>query len=360
MIWKWKMTYKTANIYYYSGTGNSYRVGQWISEAARENNIEAILQPISGLLPATSEAPSGSQTLAAFVFPTHGFTTPWPVIRFALRLPRRPGTHALVCATRGGTKLGRLFVPGMEGTAAWLMAFLLWLKGYRIRGVQGVNMPANWIAVHPAYREQSARQIIDHAQPGALDSIQQVLAGQRQLRGWVPLLLGLGLLPLSLGYLLVGRFFLAKLLYASDSCNGCGLCARRCPSQAIRMTGKDHSRPYWTFSCHSCMRCMNLCPQQAIEANYPLAVGMVYLGNLPVGILLLRGVATITGTGWVAQSVLIQYLFHYGYALAAIAFLYGIFHLLVGMKWFNRLITTLTPTHYYPRYHEPDTDLKDI
>ena len=195
------MLYNHIFTYYYSGTGNSYRVARWIEQAASEGGTACTLQSINSPY---SELPASSETLAAFVFPTHGLTAPWPVIRFAMRLPRQQGTHAIVVATSGGTKFGSLIVPGLEGTAAWLIAFILRVKGFRIRGVKGISMPANWTAVMPGYGEENSRRIIASEQPAAMTFIHNVLSGQRQLRGWIPLLLGKPLIFLpqvSLGYL---------------------------------------------------------------------------------------------------------------------------------------------------------------
>ena len=352
------MSYSHTLIYHYSGTGNSFRVAKWIEEAADESGTACALQSINNPYP---EVPAGSQTLAAVIFPTHGLTAPWPVIRFAMRLPRQQGTHTLVVATRGGTKFGSLIVPGLEGTAAWLVALILRLKGFRIRGVKGISMPANWTAVMPGYGEENSRRIIASEQPAAMAFIHKVLSGQRQLRGWFPLLLGIIFAPVSLGYLFLGRFFLSKTLYASNRCNGCGQCVKRCPSSAIRMiSGKQQERPYWTFSCHSCMRCMNLCPQNAIEVNYALVSAMIWLSTLPVGVLLLGWLEKLISRSPLAASVQAQVLLQTVFLFGFLWGLYALFHLLLGLRWFNRLITMLTPTHYYKRYHEPDTDLKKI
>ena len=51
---------------------------------------------------------------------------------------------------------------------------------------------------------------------------------------------------------------------ADDRCNGCGICAAKCPAQAI-----DAADPKKTDAkkCISCMRCVAVCPQHARSAN---------------------------------------------------------------------------------------------
>ncbi len=138
--------YKKSTIYYFTGTGNSYRVASWMGETATTQGINSCVASISGARPA-EEIENGSENLLGLVFPTHGFTAPWHVIHFALRLPRRRGTHAFVTPTRAGTKIIG-FLPGMEGTAGYLIALILLLKGYILQGVQAVDMPSNWMALH--------------------------------------------------------------------------------------------------------------------------------------------------------------------------------------------------------------------
>lgn len=46
-----------------------------------------------------------------------------------------------------------------------------------------------------------------------------------------------------------------------DSCNGCGICSKICPTASIRM---HQEKPVWSSSCEQCMRCVNYCPREAV------------------------------------------------------------------------------------------------
>ncbi|HEC34063.1 MAG TPA: (4Fe-4S)-binding protein [Chloroflexi bacterium] len=353
------MTYREATLYFYTGTGNSYRVATWLAEAARDAGAAVTLRPIGAARP-VEEIGQGESALLGLVMPTHGFTAPWAMLRFALRLPRRRSTRAVVIATRARGKIGPLFTPGIEGTATCLIALILALKGYRVRGVTGVDMPSNWIAVHPGFSAGTVASIKARAREKVARFSDAILSGGRRFTGWLPLLIGLYFFHISLAYLLLGRLFLAKMFFASERCTGCGLCAAHCPNHAIEMRGcGKHLRPYWTFRCESCMRCMGYCPTRAVEANYLLGIGVYLLAALIPTTALLAwltarapALAFLSGTPrWVLESV---------YALVALGLLYPLLHFLLGVGWINRFFTFITPTHYYRRYHEPEATLKEL
>ncbi len=50
--------------------------------------------------------------------------------------------------------------------------------------------------------------------------------------------------------------------HVTDSCSGCGLCARRCPMDNIKMEGR---RPVWSSLCAFCLRCYHRCPSKAVQ-----------------------------------------------------------------------------------------------
>lgn len=352
------MSYREATFYFYTGTGNSYRVTTWMVETVCAVGAVATWRSIESAC-SLEKIGQGETALLGLVMPTHGFTAPWAMLSFALRLPRRSRTHAVVVATRAGSRIGSTYTPGFEGTATWLVALILALKGYRVRGMEGIDMPSNWTALHPGFLPDTVAGIVARAQKKTARFMATILSGRRRITSWLVMLFGLLVLPISLAYLLIGRFFLGKLFFASNRCNGCGLCAEHCPNGAIEMRGNEIRRPYWTFRCESCMRCMAYCPTQAVEASHLVAVGVYLLaGAIPTTALLLwlavrvPLLAFLSWTpGWVVESI---------NALIAIGLTYPIFYLLLRIGWVNRFFTHATLTHYYRRYHEPETTLKDL
>lgn len=176
------------------------------------------------------------------------------------------------------------------------------------------------------------------------------------------MLWGLSLFLISAGYLLVGRFFLSKLFFANNNCNGCGICAEHCPVSAIKMKGKKNPRPFWQYNCESCMRCAAFCPQNAIEAGHSWAVVLYFITTVPVAAYFfswLNGHAADAGSRaefW--MSDLLDLIWFY----PALFISYYIFSTMIRIPVVNRIFTCTTMTHlpFWGRYREPDTRLKDI
>ena len=350
------MKYTDAAIYYLTGTGNSYRVATWLAETGRSAGAAMTLCSVDRGHQVI-DLPRGPKSLLAIVTPTHGFTAPWYIIRFALNLPAGAGTHVVIIPTRGGTKVGSLFLPGFQGTCGYLLALILTLKGYKLRGVIGIDMPSNWTSLHWGINKTNSAAIIARGKNKAIRFIEQIFTGRTYFGGLIELFLGLLILPVSFGYLLYGRFFLAKLLFATNHCTGCRLCVENCPVGAIKMYG---GKPYWTFNCESCMRCMNFCPVRAIEASHPLVVAMIYITSFPAAAYLLNHLVFSFPALQIVTNPVVKFIVEYSYFLLSITITYLLFMLANRIPIISRVFSLTTLTHYFRRYHEPDTKLRDI
>jgi len=348
-------------LYFTSGTGNAYRVCRRLARLIREGGGTVDLRPIESFA-GRAVIPGQPAEILLLAMPTHGFTAPWHMIKFALRLPRGQKTPAASLATRASIRIGRWTTPGLSGSANYLISLILFLKGYRVKGILAVDMPSNWYTLHPMQSRESHRYVIDRQQKKIQRFFNRLWSGNRHW--WTAdnlyeLLFGIALSWLSLAYLAVGRFFLAKLFFANTRCDGCGICARGCPVQAIRIRGKKKKWPFWRYNCESCMRCAAFCPQSAIEAGHSLGVILYFVTAVPAAFLLfsLKGgsIPWLDFHGsWLA--ILINSVYFYLALFAA----YGLFWLLIRIPLVNRLFTWTTLTHIWGRYREPEVTLNDL
>jgi ferredoxin len=321
-----------------SGTGNSRLVAEAIAERAGTRGAAVEVVPWERAL-----QPAADGATLVLCLPTHGFAAPWGVFGTLMRLRPGRGAHAAVVATRGASRLGPLWIQGFEGSAAMLPALLLAARGYRVRAFMGIDMPANWYAVHPPMSAASAAVVYGRARERAAELADSLVAGGMLLRPAALLsgIIGLALLPVSAAYMFVGRPMLSRLFFADRRCNGCGTCAASCPFAAIRM-GRGGA-PVWTMRCESCMRCIAYCPAGAVQVQLPWAVGIVAAASA-VTRAARPLLAPLAPLGALAHPLLTV-------ALAAAA--YPLLALLARLPGVGRLLAVTSPSRWFRRPQLP-------
>ena len=256
--------YSKVYLYYFSGTGNAKHVTEWIGNHCKNSQIPFEITKIEeGIKPNIKG--SNDKTLIGFLSPTHGFNLPPLVLNFIFAFPKVKNSDVFIINTRAGIKLSKLFLPGLSGIAQLLAALVLFVKGFHIKGLQPIDLPSNWISLHPGLKQKVVDSMYVRIKHKIEKFSNNILSGKRVYTGLISLPVDLALLPVSAGYYLVGRYMLAKTFMATSNCTNCGLCEKKCPVQAIKM---KNQRPYWTYDCESCMRCMNNCPTRAIETPH--------------------------------------------------------------------------------------------
>jgi Pyruvate/2-oxoacid:ferredoxin oxidoreductase delta subunit len=343
----------TLRFYYFSGTGNAEKVVRWIAAEAKLQNIDCTISDISTLESRRALKPNEQETIV-FSSPTHGFNFPPVMLHFIFRFPRGKGQKVIIINTRAGMKLHKLFLPGISGIAQLLAAIIMLLKGYKIQAMYPVDLPSNWISLHPGLRQKVIASITRRREVQVRAfAREKVIPGKRKLKALRDIVQDILLLPIAIVYYLFGRFFLAKTFYASKSCNRCMACVKQCPIQAIKVVDK---RPFWSYHCESCMRCMNLCPQRAIETCHGFAFAIFYLLNT----LLLGWVYSYFQVGdlyakFISEALVgtVTFIVNWTLLLFLYVFSYRIMHYLLRFVWFERVIkyTSLTYWKFWRRYN---------
>jgi len=335
-------------IYYISGTGNARISSQWIAEQAIKKGMRTVVQQIDRLENITLPR-AGEKTLIGFAFPTHGFNAAPIMLRFLAGFPAGLCRDVFLVNTRAGMKMSKIFMPGLSGLALILPAFILMLKGYRCIGFRPVDLPSNWIPLHPGLREKIIKSIFERCEPIVRDFADRILSGEKIYRGLYSLPVDLLISPVAVAYYIGGRFFLSKTFIASNKCNNCGICIKECPTSSIIMV---RDRPYWKLTCESCMRCLNNCPLRAIEATHGMATLFVIIITAVNAKLFLFITSLLNIHPDVWWWEILSRFVGIAVMVSIAAGLYVIVHYAMGFKPLNYLIrfTSLTTLPFWRRY----------
>lgn len=340
----WKSLY----IFYISGTGNAKASSWWIADEAKARGLKTVVQQIDRLeniiIPSPDEKP-----LIGFAFPTHGFNAAPIMLRFIAGFPTGLCKDVFLLNTRAGMKLSKLFMPGLSGVALILPAFILWLKNYRCIGFRPVDLPSNWIPLHPGLRQRVIESIFVRCEKIVRKFADKIFSGKRVYRGLYSLPVDLLISPVALAYYIGGRFFLSKTFIANYKCNNCGQCIRECPTSSIKYVG---NRPYWKLTCESCMRCLNHCPQRAIEAAHGMAVVFWLIFSTINAQIIILIINTLNIQPEIWWWRIVSQIIGIGGMIIISALLYRIMHYAMGLRPVQYLIrfSSLTAFSFWRRY----------
>lgn len=348
------------DMYVYSGTGNTYRVAESICMAANERGMSSKIHMID-IRSKPKEFKPDNEGMLGLMAPTIGTIQPLSFFKFILRLPKNEGMPVFLVGTGAWTKLGPLFIPGFIGFGLYLAALILLLKGYKVVGIEGFGMPHNWTTLIPPYWKKLEVDICKEIEQKAKEFGERILSGKKVYKRIGDLIFGIILFPVPILFILVGHLFLAKTMFAGFRCNGCGLCERNCPRQAIKMKGAALKKPYWTFKCEQCMRCAGFCPQKALEGSYLIIiVNCIIFFAFRLDALLINAITSFTGMTQLTSNGVLTTVVSYIYLILTLWLVYAVFYLLNRIPLLNRVFTYMTLTFYWRKYKEPSTSIKKI
>ncbi len=234
-------------IYWFSGTGNSLAVARTI--ASELGKVELI-----HLVQTMKEARFHAAGTVGIVCPVYFYGLPLIVREFIEQIDTSNVDYAFLVLTMGG-------MPGV----AILQARRLFRRGGKSLDAEfAIRTPGNYIAAYNAAGSKAARRMVDRAERIA-KRVSRVVASKRKRRAVGSLIL----FPLfALIYALVGHRFARtcrtrdERFVVTDACTSCGVCARVCPVDNIRLEG---GRPVWHHECEQCFACLHFCPAEAIQ-----------------------------------------------------------------------------------------------
>lgn len=232
-------------IIFFTGTGNSRYAAQAISDMTGDEITDSLQYLKNG-----EKAAFESANPWVFVSPTYSWRIPVIFESFIRKSTFSGNRDAYFIMTCGDD----------IGNAGAHLKRLCDSKGLNCKGVAGIVMPENYVAMFAVPGEDESRAIRSRALPHLKAAADSIKAGSDLSRTQVnvPDRLKSGIVN-SLFYSL---FVKSKAFRVSDKCTGCGKCEKRCPVNGIRLENK---KPVWTGDCTHCMSCICGCPAGAIE-----------------------------------------------------------------------------------------------
>ncbi|RKD31827.1 EFR1 family ferrodoxin [Lacrimispora algidixylanolytica] len=230
-------------IFYFSATGNSLQIARNIAEEL-EN---CVIQSMAAYIP--NKPLGGLGESIGFIFPVYFYGLPRLVKRFVEGLTISPNTYCFAIANSGGTRSNPL---GMIDD-------ILMSKGVRLSFADEIKMPGNYIVSHNSPKPTQVKRLITDASIRTKKIAKAILncelrPAKQKVKLWSE--------RINHHFLYKNTHKLDEKFIATDKCVGCGLCAKICPVNNIKI---ENHHPCWQHTCEQCLACIHWCPCEAIE-----------------------------------------------------------------------------------------------
>ena len=241
------MKNKNVEIYFFSGTGNTYLAAKKIAETFTKNGCAVNLFPIEKSDPSKIDL---SKTIG-LGFPIACWNT-YPFVRkFFENLPKAEGAEIFVFTTMGDSSLKMAANTG----------HVLSKKGYSVTGTKGFCMPNNFIAVRSEDKnKEKIKKAYLKIESFALDILNKTSKAEKT-NIFLRFCYQVSKFITNTWYWKLNQNIM-RLNLDQKKCAKCGLCAEICP---VKNISYGQYPAFDGNKCQFCLRCASYCPKKAIK-----------------------------------------------------------------------------------------------
>ena len=234
-------------ILYFTGTGNSKFVADYIAEKLDDETVSLnrIIKNKEKLI-CTSEKPY------AIAAPIYAWRLP-AVVEETIKEAQLNGCRKVYCLATMGEN---------SGNADKYIKKIITDKGMTFAGYIGIAMQNNYLFMEKMPKPRDASKALHNIIP-KLEKISLAIKNNEALyKDDRTLFAAFMSGAVNAGF---NRFMVKKQeLKADDDCVSCGKCAELCPVNNIEM---QEGKPVFTGNCCGCLACLHHCPKKAINVK---------------------------------------------------------------------------------------------
>ncbi|HNX90277.1 MAG TPA: EFR1 family ferrodoxin [Candidatus Omnitrophota bacterium] len=233
-----------AQIFYFTGTGNSLKIAKDLADELGGADVVNIAK-IKDV-----EVCLSGETIG-IVCPVYAFGLPFAVVDFIKKIKDSKDRYFFAVVNFGG----------MGGSALHIMEKTLAERGIALSSGFGIKMPDNYIPWMGEIDKEGNEKILEQEEQ-RIKQIASIIKEKREHKK------EFGNVLTNVIGKAVHRLFTKhmnradKKFWVNDKCNSCGICARICPSDNVKL---ENGKPKWDHKCQFCLACIQWCPSSAIQ-----------------------------------------------------------------------------------------------
>lgn len=231
-------------IFYFTGTGNSLAVVRDL--VAELGDAEAI--NIAKVIDREIKLDCDN---VGIIFPVYMWGPPLIVVRFIKKL--KPTAKYFFAVANYG---------GFPGGAFSILKEAFNQQGIILNSGFGVLMPGNYTPMYGAQAIATQEKMFKKEKvkiKEIAEAVRKQLNTKLPGNGWLLNWLFTELLYKGAS----GQIpIMSKNFWATEKCNGCGICVQVCPVKNIKL---ENGKPVWQHNCEQCLACLQWCPTEAIQ-----------------------------------------------------------------------------------------------